>query len=513
MNSLQISVDIRNIKSIFIVAIFLFFTTSSYSYDNFDECGLLLNEINKSFYALSLDEPSLEKGVSYYLKKQVGGIALEKFRKDPILANTDDLPYVRTKDNYVIAQSVASTLSDKNFKANAIIYSYDGIKTSKMNDKEIDDAYIKSGKFQTIDLEGMIFDYDEEGAGSKDVKMVWVHVKPNTISKIDTLTGTFNASYEFSLHWYNNKINTLADKVYQKAIKHDKKNIGFAFYCSYEKKQLGDLFIPDLALKNKSEEGESTTISYTLNYEPEFEDSISTTTFTKKIISSAVFQVDFNFKTFPFDKQFLKFEIENNDLSSLPISIAWDWYLPEIIQDFNSLHLMEWKKHDIGINYHTEENYIHETYHDVLEVIFVIERHFAYFIFKIILPVLLILILAWSTFWINARELESRLTVSVVCFLSLVAYTFVIDENLPKLSYLTVLDAIILLAYIFSAIPTFQSIYCFILLEKGGIKIANKFDNQFKKFLPIIFLVLVSLFFSSFVSGSKNTIDTLSFFK
>jgi hypothetical protein len=311
--------------------------------------------------------------------------------------------------------------------------------------------------------------------------------------------------------WYNYKINTLADKVYQKAIKHNKDNTDYDFFCFYNKKQLGNLYIPDLILKNKTKDGEKTNINYVLTYSPKLEDEESSTIIEKKVLTSSEFQVNFDFRTFPFDKQFLKFEIENNTINAEPVSIDWSWYLPEQIQNFNSLQLMEWKKHDIDINYYTESNFVKGTWHDVLEVYIIIERYFHYFLFKIILPVFLILVLAWSTFWINAREIESRLTVSVVCFLSLVAYTFVIDESLPKLPYLTVLDAIILLAYVFSAIPTFQSIYSFILLEKNGIEFANKLDKRFQKYIPITFIIFVSFIFIFFVSGSKNTIHALTY--
>ena len=64
----------------------------------------------------------------------------------------------------------------------------------------------------------------------------------------------------------------------------------------------------------------------------------------------------------------------------------------------------------------------------------------------------------WSVSWINPKELESRLTITVVCLLSLIAYNFVIDSELPKLNYLTVLDMIILTSYIFATIPNFLSI-------------------------------------------------------
>ena len=507
------SADIRNIKSIFIVAILLFFTTSSYSYDDFDECGLLLIDINKNFQKLSLDEPSLEDIDVYYLKHQIKGVALKKYGKDPLSFDLKTIPYQRTKENYVVVEQVAveSHLKDQNFKANAVIYSYGGIKTSEMNDLEITAEYNKSEKFSIIDLKnGEIFKYDLEGNGLVSSKQIYVHLKPLTISNINTLTGSFRSSYAFTMYWESHKLNTLAERIYQKAINHDKENAGHWFFCDYSKKQLNNLYDPDLNLKNKTQDGEGTSTRYVLSHYPKDGDEPSFVTMQKTITSSSEFQVHFDFRTFPFDKQYLKFEIENKD-TYIDVSLDYSYTLPMQIQDFTSLQLMEWKKDDIDINYNTVKDLYHGGLLDNLEIIVVVERHFDYFIFKIILPIFLILILSWSTFWICAREIESRLTVSVVCFLSLIAYTFVIDESLPKLSYLTILDVIILLAYVFSAIPTFQSIYSFKLLEENNIEIVNKFDNKFKKLMPIIFITLVILFFSSFVSESSNTISALSF--
>ena len=43
----------------------------------------------------------------------------------------------------------------------------------------------------------------------------------------------------------------------------------------------------------------------------------------------------------------------------------------------------------------------------------------------------------------------------------MIAYNFVIDEDLPKLSYLTIIDNIILLSYVFATVPNFLSIASF----------------------------------------------------
>ena len=81
--------------------------------------------------------------------------------------------------------------------------------------------------------------------------------------------------------------------------------------------------------------------------------------------------------------------------------------------------------------------------------------------------------------------------------LSLIAYNFVIDEDLPKLEYLTVMDYIILVSYVYATIPTFLSI-----ITNNFINTTNKkiiyFNQLTKKFgllsyiLIIIFILIIS---------------------
>jgi hypothetical protein len=89
-------------------------------------------------------------------------------------------------------------------------------------------------------------------------------------------------------------------------------------------------------------------------------------------------------------------------------------------------------------------------YLNALNIILEIERESSYYVYKIILPIVLILMVCWSVMWITPKELEARLTVTIVCLLSLIAYNFVIDSEIPKLEYLTIMDWIIFTSYIFA---------------------------------------------------------------
>ena len=98
--------------------------------------------------------------------------------------------------------------------------------------------------------------------------------------------------------------------------------------------------------------------------------------------------------------------------------------------------------------------------------------------------------------WIDPKELESKLTITIVCLLSLIAYNFVIDSEMPKLEYLTVMDWIILVSYVYATIPNFLSIYLFKLSKNKNISMIEKVTYFSKTLGPgsyflIIFVIII----------------------
>ena len=97
-----------------------------------------------------------------------------------------------------------------------------------------------------------------------------------------------------------------------------------------------------------------------------------------------------------------------------------------------------------------------------------IKRQSSYYLFKIILPIIFILVISWSVFWVRGSQLEAKVNVTIVCLLSLIAYNFIIDEDLPKLAYLTFLDSFILLSYFYTGIATILCVYSFVKKLSSG---------------------------------------------
>ena len=101
-----------------------------------------------------------------------------------------------------------------------------------------------------------------------------------------------------------------------------------------------------------------------------------------------------------------------------------------------------------------------------------------------------ILVISWSVFWVRGSQLEAKVNVTIVCLLSLIAYNFIIDEDLPKLPYLTFLDSFILLSYFYTGIATILCVYSFVKKLKSG-KDLSTIDKKAQWFGPISYFVIL----------------------
>ena len=208
------------------------------------------------------------------------------------------------------------------------------------------------------------------------------------------------------------------------------------------------------------------------------------------------FKNNFNFKSFPFDRQKIEVFVYQSryELGGYQASIS-DWTKRELLALEKANPITGWDIVGNRIDYKTFKGPNDQVYYDGVQLTLEIERKSGYYVFKVILPIILILIVCWSAVWINPKEIESRLTITIVCLLSLIAYNFVIDSEMPKLEYLTIMDYIILISYVYATIPNFLSIAAFNLIGKNKI-LSKKYENYGKRYgllsyLMFIFLIII----------------------
>ena len=216
-----------------------------------------------------------------------------------------------------------------------------------------------------------------------------------------------------------------------------------------------------------------------------------------KSFGTTTLRNDYDLKSFPFDKQKIRILIHQENYFLDTVYLEETKYAHRDLEYFANLDKIQgWDIVNFEINQYLHNNPNYSQPFDGIEIVLDIERESAYYIFKIILPIILILVVCWSSIWITPREIESRLTITIVCLLSLIAYNFVIDSELPKLEYLTTMDFIILMSYVYAAIPNFLSIYShrrFLAKNKAKIKDLELYGRRygFISYLSIVVIIII----------------------
>ena len=78
-----------------------------------------------------------------------------------------------------------------------------------------------------------------------------------------------------------------------------------------------------------------------------------------------------------------------------------------------------------------------------------VTRRSSFYLWKVFIPLLLMVFLSWAVFWIEASDLANQVQVAVTTILTVIAFAFAISATMPRLPYLTYIDAFFLECYIF----------------------------------------------------------------
>ncbi|MFC2018155.1 electron transporter RnfC [Chloroflexota bacterium] len=122
--------------------------------------------------------------------------------------------------------------------------------------------------------------------------------------------------------------------------------------------------------------------------------------------------------------------------------------------------------------------------------IFPATRHLDYYILRIFIPLFLILLVSWGTFFL--RDYGLRISLAGANLLLFVAFNFTLGEDLPRLGYVTFLDAILMMMFLMTSLVIF---YNFILRawESGGKGERVLFVDKFAVYAYLILYCIAIL--------------------
>ncbi len=118
------------------------------------------------------------------------------------------------------------------------------------------------------------------------------------------------------------------------------------------------------------------------------------------------------------------------------------------------------------------------------------KRYFGYYLVKVLLPLLMIVMMSWIVFWIHPSESGSQISVSITSMLTLIAYRFALGAMLPKVSYITRMDGFILFATIMVFIALMEAVTTSRLVKVGKEDLALKMDKVCRVLFPSTFIAV-----------------------
>ena len=110
-------------------------------------------------------------------------------------------------------------------------------------------------------------------------------------------------------------------------------------------------------------------------------------------------------------------------------------------------------------------------------------RHLDYYLFQIFIPLLLIMLVSWVTFFL--RDYGRRIEVASANMFVFIAFSFSLADNYPRLGYMTLLDAVMLLTFVVNALVVVYNVWLRRMEMNDQAELADRIDSILDWVYPI----------------------------
>ena len=116
-------------------------------------------------------------------------------------------------------------------------------------------------------------------------------------------------------------------------------------------------------------------------------------------------------------------------------------------------------------------------------------RNVKHYILKVMLPLVLIVMMSWAVFWTEPTHSNSQFSIAVTSMLTLIAYRFAVDSQLPRLPYMTRLDVFFLVSTLLVFLSLIEVVVTTVLDNNHKLAQAKVIDRFCRLIFPAMFVV------------------------
>lgn len=256
------------------------------------------------------------------------------------------------------------------------------------------------------------------------------------------------------------------------------------FQGNYQFDELSPGWFPQAVLVNEAEPLESSGVVLRLQ-------SDGTSTLTMMLNAAA--KVDLDLRLFPFDRHRIEmiFEVLGFDASEVVMKVAGD----NATLPTDHISVPQWSVE--GATLSTRERQASSAgprgVASSLILAVEVDRQSWYVRRLIVVPLVLIVLLSFSVFWMDRSSLGDRISVSFIGILTAVAYQTMMSDNLPRIAYVTLMHGFLNLSFMTMCATVVINLVVGVLDRKGMQSAGDQLDRRCRWIFPITYFGLLWL--------------------
>ena len=118
-----------------------------------------------------------------------------------------------------------------------------------------------------------------------------------------------------------------------------------------------------------------------------------------------------------------------------------------------------------------------------------VTRRSGFYIWKLLVPLVLIVGISWVVFWMVGESLGARMGVSFTGVLVIIAYQFLTNNDLPKIAQITFMDSVIAFSFLLMVLTIVESVFTSSMSSQGKPGLAASIDKTCRVAFPLVYAV------------------------
>ena len=187
----------------------------------------------------------------------------------------------------------------------------------------------------------------------------------------------------------------------------------------------------------------------------------------------------------PFDTQQLKLELESFQYLANAVELT----LPQgNLRIAKQISLPQWQSGKLTGRVEPQYREEFDETYSRATVTLEVKRHTQFYIWQMMVPLGIVLAMAFAVFFLPPKDLSDRMSVIIASLLTVVALSYSLHSGLPKISYLTVIDWFFVLAYFFLGLAMAGMVWISNLYDRDEAK-AIRCDKWLRWVYPAAYLM------------------------